>query len=143
MFLDYDYPLYTQDDDDYEFCASFTECCILRMLKSYVELSGAYYGRRPTTLFTFEGARNFRNVYRDRYDALCALADLLTEAGTKDHAYFVSYLFEIWDNRDKYIKYLKCKKAPYLVKMPGVAYPSLHSIIVNGPNLIEEFRAIE
>jgi hypothetical protein len=141
MLHNYDYPEYTRDDPDYEFCASPTECRVLRMLKTYVELVTGLYGKPHLTLCSFEGPRNFRNVYRDRYDAMCELADQLDEAGVEDPGHFIAFLMETWKNRGNYHKYVK-SDTPWLAQMPGVAYLSLREILRSGPAQVPVFAAI-
>ena len=141
MLHDYDKPEYAYKDPEYEYCVDDTECRILRVFKTYVQLVTDMYGKPPLTRISFKGAQNFRNTFRSRYRAMRDFVSHLDEAGVEDPGHFVAYFLETWKNREHYHKY-RDGDHPYLARMSGVAYPSIKMIMVDGVGMIPEFVGI-
>jgi len=140
MWTEESYPEYYYEDPDYEDAENLSEVRALRLLKTYHDL----VSQRYTTALTFP-YKNYKKNQQGRFlklqgeryfEALKYIGDRL---GDRDPAYFMSFIFEIWENR----KYNHIFKRLGWELHSGVQFPSITGVMNNKEELVSLFMGKE
>jgi hypothetical protein len=126
-------------DDRYEGCLDGREARILRLVLSYCEYVELRYATPEIVYTTFRPDKKGKSLRTSRH--FKEFEEIVDKLNGADPAHFMSYVFETWKGREHYAKYAR-SKSKFLVKTPGITYPSMKYIIQHADRLIEEFVSI-
>ena len=139
MLLDYEennYPPYAFEDDDYKYCQSLGDVKILRMFKTYIDFVQQRYATLPKMAYKNFNPMSKQCVYTNEsfYKSMTDLVHKLNG----DPAHFISFVFEVWPQREHYAALVY-----YQLERSGIMYPSWTFIEKNADVLADEFNSIK
>jgi len=146
MFDEYDPPLYTHNDDDYDYCRNQTEYVVLRLIKTYIDIVFQRYATRPAfkKVNLTPGPTDFRTS--DFISDFKLIAQRLPK--DKDPENFMAYVFEMYiaegkansgQQHERVLHHKRSGKWKTVYSKPGMGYPSLKYISLHGKELVDEY----